>query len=379
MPPAAKASTKRGKENVAPSKAAKVAKVAAQDDELAGDDFDAMDVEPVKEKPKAGRPPKAAKATKGDAPAGEEERAASEPSDVAVAVKKGSSAPDADRLRRERDTFAKQFEELSRLRVTESEAVFEKYKERAAAKAKAQADLIENLSALNEKQASKVAELEKALAASQAAAERAAERAAQASAPPVLDAKLDSKGVKELRDEVFKLRNTIKSKDEQITTIQREYDAEVKHSRSLQKERASSANPPAPAPPSSEEAEKDQLSVRLYEDISGLAILNINVKQTNAGKEVTCNCLQTSIEGRSFGFKLRSYNEFDKRAKKWSKMIEMTPEGLKNEKDTAFVTRLGPFASGFIIPYDQLASAWEQLRARMSDDGVFEDVPTADA
>lgn len=211
--------------------------------------------------------------------------------------------------------------------MTESEAVFEKYKERAAAKAKggwrvcprtltrsAQADLIESLSALNEKQASKVAELEKALAASQVAAERAAERAAQALAPPVLDAKLDSKGVKELRDEVFKLRNTIKSKDEQsewaevclqffsltppVNTLQRDYDAEVKHSRSLQSQRAGSANPPAPAP-NSEEAEKDQLSVRLYEDISGLAILNINVKQTNAGKEVVCNCLQTSIEGRS--------------------------------------------------------------------------------
>ncbi|WOO83720.1 uncharacterized protein LOC62_05G007241 [Vanrija pseudolonga] len=377
MPPAAKATTKRGKENVAPSKASKAAKVAANDDELAGDDFDAMDVEPVKEKPKVGRPPKAAKVAKQDASGEEEERGASEPAEATGTVNKSDSTS-ADRLRRERDTFAKQFEELSRLRLTESEAVFERYKERAAAKAKAQADLIESLSALNEKQANKVAELEKALAASQVAAERAAERAAQASAPPVLDAKLDSKGVKELRDEVFKLRNTIKAKDEQMTTLQRDYDAEVEHSRSLQSQRASSANPPAPAP-NSEEAEKDQLSVRLYEDISGLAILNINVKQTNAGKEVICNCLQTSIEGRSFGFKLRTYNEYDKRTKKWGKMVEMTPEGLKNEKDKAFVARLGPFASGFIIPVDQLASAWEQLRARMSDDGVFEDVPTADA
>lgn len=41
-----------------------------------------------------------------------------------------------ERLKRERDAFAKQFEELSRLRTSESEAVFEKFKARSEEKAK---------------------------------------------------------------------------------------------------------------------------------------------------------------------------------------------------------------------------------------------------
>lgn len=39
-------------------------------------------------------------------------------------------------MRKERDTFAKQLEELSRLRQTEQEAVFEKYKKEADERAK---------------------------------------------------------------------------------------------------------------------------------------------------------------------------------------------------------------------------------------------------
>lgn len=103
MPPAAKATTKRGKENVAPPKATKAAKVAANDDELAGDDFDgelanalqsnspAMDVEPVKEKPKVGRPPKAAKVAKPDASGEEEERGAPEAAETTGTGKKSDS------------------------------------------------------------------------------------------------------------------------------------------------------------------------------------------------------------------------------------------------------------------------------------------------
>jgi hypothetical protein len=37
------------------------------------------------------------------------------------------------------------------------------------------------------------------------------------------------------------------------------------------------------------------------------------------------------------------------------------------------VDRLGPFASGFVLPRDQAQAAWEQLRARVSKDGVFKD------
>lgn len=41
-----------------------------------------------------------------------------------------------DRAIRERDTFAKQFEDLSRLRSTEAETLLTKFKEQAAAVAK---------------------------------------------------------------------------------------------------------------------------------------------------------------------------------------------------------------------------------------------------
>lgn len=60
-----------------------------------------------------------------------------------------------------------------------------------------------------------MSELEKSLAAAVSAAEKAEERAAAAAAPPVLEGKLDGKSSKELRDEVFKLRNTLKSTEEE--------------------------------------------------------------------------------------------------------------------------------------------------------------------
>jgi hypothetical protein len=41
-----------------------------------------------------------------------------------------------ERLRSQRDAFAKQFEELSKLRNTDTEAVFEKYKEKVTLQAK---------------------------------------------------------------------------------------------------------------------------------------------------------------------------------------------------------------------------------------------------
>lgn len=41
-----------------------------------------------------------------------------------------------DRMRRERDVFAKQFEELSRLRHSEPEGLLAKFKEQAAAVSK---------------------------------------------------------------------------------------------------------------------------------------------------------------------------------------------------------------------------------------------------
>jgi hypothetical protein len=43
-----------------------------------------------------------------------------------------------DRLRSQRDGFSKQFEELSKLRTTDMESVFDKYKEKTALQAKSE-------------------------------------------------------------------------------------------------------------------------------------------------------------------------------------------------------------------------------------------------
>ena len=45
-------------------------------------------------------------------------------------------ALERDRLKTQRDTFSKQFEELSKTRSTDVEGVFEKYKEKAGLQAK---------------------------------------------------------------------------------------------------------------------------------------------------------------------------------------------------------------------------------------------------
>lgn len=46
---------------------------------------------------------------------------------------------------------------------------------------------------------------------------------------------------------------------------------------------------------------------------------------------------------------------------------------MQNEKDKEFVKRLGVFAEGFVCDRDQIQAAWEQLRARVSKDGLFEE------
>lgn len=84
----------------------------------------------------------------------------------------------------------------------------------------------------------------------------------------------------------------------------------------------------------------------------------------------------SSTDSPALAFKLRSFNEFDRDAKKWVKNVALVPENLQNETDRAFVKRLGPFAKGFSISRDQLPAAWEQLRSRMSKDGQYRDPET---
>ncbi|EKD00512.1 hypothetical protein A1Q2_05177 [Trichosporon asahii var. asahii CBS 8904] len=273
--------------------------------------------------------------------------------------------PERDRLKKERDAFAKQLEELSRLRQTEQEIIFERYKKEADERAKLQAEMIETATALDEKRVSKISELEKLVKEQREALGKAHDRLEAAAAAPSLDSKIDGKGVKDLREEVYKLRKVVKERDEQV-----DLEAEIQHTQQLQ-EAASKAPAPA-APPPAEDSEKDALSLGLYEDLSGLAILGVSVKKTQKGRDVTFKCMQT-YEDRTLAFKLRSFNEFDREANKWVKNVALIPENLHNETDKAFVKRLGPFAKGFCISRDQLPAAWEQLRSRMSREGQYRD------
>lgn len=87
-----------------------------------------------------------------------------------------------------------------------------------------------------------------------------------------------------------------------MSRIQREYEQEVAQSRKLQKEARPSV-PVAPvasasAPASSEESQKDHASLSLYEDLTGLTMLNVRIRKGASGKEVLYSCMQTT-DGRS--------------------------------------------------------------------------------
>ncbi len=75
----------------------------------------------------------------------------------------------------------------------------------------------------------------------------------------------------------------------------------MQHSRSLQAAAKSGSAPSLAASVSTtrEEAEKDVQSLKLYEDMTDLNIMNVKIKSGGKnGKEVTFNCVQT-VEGRS--------------------------------------------------------------------------------
>lgn len=84
--------------------------------------------------------------------------------------------------------------------------------------------------------------------------------------------------------------------DKAVATLKVDLEAEIQHSQQLQG--AASKAPPPTAPPPAEDSEKDALSLGLYEDLSGLAILGVSVKKTQKGKDVTFKCMQT-YEDRS--------------------------------------------------------------------------------
>lgn len=127
-----------------------------------------------------------------------------------------------------------------------------------------------------------------------------------AAAPPKFDAKLERLGQRQLQDEVYKLRDVVQAKDgeseltlplRQLTTVaalQREYQEEIAHSRKLQESAAQmrrSAEPPAKPVVN----EVHSLSVRLYEELTGLDILNGEVRHDpKTGDERIYKCIQTT-------------------------------------------------------------------------------------
>lgn len=132
----------------------------------------------------------------------------------------------------------------------------------------------------------------------------------------------DAQELKALKEEMAKMRDAAKSKDEKsatipllhpiirascpglanvtVTQLEKEYKAEVEHSRKLQAQSASSSRMGASQGSSAlsttaqEESEKDAMSLRFYEDLTELAIVNVRIKVGKAGKDATLNCLLTN-------------------------------------------------------------------------------------
>ncbi|WRT69248.1 uncharacterized protein IL334_006232 [Kwoniella shivajii] len=265
-----------------------------------------------------------------------------------------------DRYRTQRDTFSSQFEELTKTR-SDSEGLFEKYKQKVDLQSKAQNDIIATQTALTEKLQTKVQSLEKALSSKDGIP----------SAGGPFDGKLDPKEVKALKEEMSKLKQENKSKDDKIAELQREHKAEVEHSRSLLQSQSSLKNSTsAPTQSSSivsttpEEAAKDAASLALYEDLTLLNIANVKIKPAKVGKDETFNCVM-AVNGQSLNFKLRCYTEIDKSLPQpYVKTVHYTPELLQHESDS-FVKKLDYFSSEFVVPREQLGGFLLELRAKI--------------
>ncbi|KAK4689382.1 hypothetical protein P7C73_g745, partial [Tremellales sp. Uapishka_1] len=267
-----------------------------------------------------------------------------------------------DRLKNQRETFAKQFEELSKLRTTDTEALFERYKEKSALQAKAQVDIISSLTQLNEKLQTRTQSLEKSL--SEAVAKPVA---ALPSAGGPFEAESSKRADPK---EVARLHSIVKARDAKITHLEKELATEVALAKSLQTK--SKATDPVTS--QSEESEKDDLTMKLYEDMTDLNIMNVRVKPGRYGKEVTFNCVQ-SVGKRSLNFKLKSFSEpsaellAQKAENPYIPTISFTPENLECETDKDFLAHLGTFAEAFKVPRVQLGGLLESLKSAMLGEG----------
>ncbi|ODN76847.1 hypothetical protein L202_05441 [Cryptococcus amylolentus CBS 6039] len=266
-----------------------------------------------------------------------------------------------DRLRSQKDTFAKQFEELSRLRSTEAESLLEKYKEKVKIQTDAQSKVIDDSTKLNDSLMSRVQHLEKSLAA-----------AKKAVTENIVNA--DPKEVRALKDEIKRAKSDVDSKNNAYLALQKEYKTEIENSRSLQASTKSgpASNAVSNAGSSSEEAEKDTASLSLYEDLTLLNITSVKIQKGKYGnKEKTFNCVMAA-NGISLGFKLRSYIEIDKKRpadSPYVSTVHYSPSSLENESKEV-VEKLGYFAAEFVIPREELGGFFLELRTRLeaSDD-----------
>jgi len=74
-----------------------------------------------------------------------------------------------------------------------------------------------------------------------------------------------------------------------VTHVEKEYKFEMEQHKKVAKN--TTTTPAVSTTP--EEAEKDAASLKLYEDLTDLGILNVKVVQGKNGKEYTFNCIQT--------------------------------------------------------------------------------------
>ncbi|ORX39279.1 hypothetical protein BD324DRAFT_619116 [Kockovaella imperatae] len=266
-----------------------------------------------------------------------------------------------DRMKTQHGTMSKQFEELSKIRKTEAESVFEKYKEKAAIQSQAQNDIISNLTALNDKLQAKVSSLETALMEM-----RQSEKVESTSSGPP-----DPKEIKALKEQLSAAAASLKRKEERLTSLDKDYKAEQDHSRSLQAQlqaAKSGTKLSHSVSTTPDEAEKDAASLRLYEDMTEMAIVNVKVEHGGkGGKEIIYNCIQTR-EGKSINYKLRAYNQLDPEIAKskgdnpWVQRIRYHPGVMDQEIDRSFVSRLGVFAQEFTVKREELPSMFQELR-----------------
>ncbi|WVQ81346.1 hypothetical protein IAT38_003469 [Cryptococcus sp. DSM 104549] len=347
-PSTSKTSSKKGKENAPPPRSkgkAAAAASEASDDELVQYGDDTFD-----------EPPKKAGVKAGKNVVLEEDGVDGGAAELKRRLKAVSA--ERDRLRTQRDTFAKQFEELSKLRSSATEELFAKFRETAELASKTQNDIIANQAALTDKLQARVRSLEKDLARESGVFEKA-----------------DPKEIRALKEELAKVRKEGKARDEELLNLQREYKTEVELSRSLQ----ASARAPAAAPSGAaaagaaqEEAEKDVESLKLYEDLTTMNIYKVTLREGKLGSEKTFNCIMEG-SGPSLNFKLLCFNEPDRETRgRYIKSVHYTPQGLENEKKE-FVDRLGEFAEVFVIPREQLGGFFRQLNKRMWDEGGEEE------